>query len=165
MSLVGNTNEKLYQAKLLLAMHDSSSPRAAQHALLDAAVFCMHTGLLSFLREIAAAHRLKPVFYPNVDALAAELVGHGITDSSVTSLQQAAFPSQWLGQLLSWYRAALEGVESREHSHDHAGHTIAVFDAALDSDKRLVSDVIAATDVLDKLRGFVEVQRAQLIEW
>lgn len=166
MSQAGLTNEKLYQARLLLAMIEPAAPRAARNALLDAAVFCMHTALLSFLREIAAVHRLPPAFLPSVDALEQALSQRGITDSCVVQLQTLARNRQWPDRLASWYRAAAEGEDAPDSAHHHHGLAIPLVDAdELSARNAHVPDAQAASDALAALRQFVDSQRAHLVEW
>jgi len=164
MSQAGLTNEKLYQARLVLALVDPASSRSLNNALLDATVFLLHTGLLSFLREIAATHRLPSVHIPSLDALERELSQHGISNSSVQQLRYLIDERQWPAQLMSWYRAASEAEIAPAARHQ--GQAISVVDAdALLARNHLVPDVHAASDVLQRLCQFIETQRANLVEW
>lgn len=166
-SAASRTNEKLYQARQLLQLLASgeSSTRSLQNGLLNAAVFSLYGGYLAFLLEIALAHRLKLVFVESLHQLVSLLENRGIEDLAMRELQHLVANDDWPAWLFGWYRAALgdDGWRAPSDKPLKQDNLIGMVDLGVS--KVPLPAPGTALDVLEKLRFFIEEQRAHLQEW
>lgn len=166
-SAASRTNEKLYQAGQLLQLLASqqSATRSLQKGVLNAAIFSLHSAYLAFLLEVALAHHLKLVFVESLNELVPLLDKKGISDLAVRELQYLSSNDGWPAWLLGWYRTALgddgwlpaSDKPAKQHS------LIGVVDVG--ASKMSPPTLETALDVLEKLRFFIDEQRAHLQEW
>lgn len=168
-NVASRTNEKLYQARQLLGLLQSTqasapSSRSLGNALLDSAVFAAYGAYLAFLLEVATVHHIKLNFIESLDQLAELLQQKGIAEHAVVELRALIASGDWPEQLRIWYRAGLGEDGWQSEAKPRKGNAIRLVDVDFArTGLALTPEDIA--EVLEKLHVFIDVQREHLLEW
>lgn len=153
-SLRALVNQKLYFADLVLAQTDAAAT-AARQALVQAALFHLHTAYRGYLGEIAATQR-REFDAPHARVATRILADLGVTSPELDELAALEQSGGWPMQLLNAYAEA---------------SAIAVATRVQRVGELQLADVTTQVDVEDcrrwlaQFRQLVEAHRERFQEW
>lgn len=160
LSASARVNEKLYHARLLHNLAESSATQtvedaARKMALQHAAVHATYAAYLLFVREIAESVKIKTPVETLAD-LQATLKKDGRQHAVVETLQGLlAEPQTWLAQLIKARQATLFIQQDAPVSHDPLA--VKVLDHS--------DDIMPLLNILQNFQQFILEQRSYLQEW